>query len=152
MTSKYSRSTCPRAMAPTRSAHRTVNRMPEAAVATLPPPSRAGVLGAWMRKRAGAMLVFALLFLGWEFAVRLFDIKEYLLPPPSRVWTELMKHLDPVSASIWVTTHEIVVGYLLAVVVSIPLALWIAYSRFMEEGVYPVIVFLQIVPKIAIAP
>jgi NitT/TauT family transport system permease protein len=96
--------------------------------------------------------VFAVVFVAWEFAVRLFGVKEYLLPPPSRVWTELMKRLDPVTASIWVTTHEIVMGYLLAVVVSIPLALWIAYSRFMEEAVYPVIVFLQIIPKIAIAP
>jgi NitT/TauT family transport system permease protein len=57
-----------------------------------------------------------------------------------------------VMASGWVTTHEIVAGYLLAVAVSIPLALWIAYSRFMEEAVYPVIVFLQILPKIAVAP
>jgi NitT/TauT family transport system permease protein len=38
------------------------------------------------------------------------------------------------------------------VVVSIPLALAVAYSRFMEQAVYPVIVFLQIIPKIAIAP
>jgi NitT/TauT family transport system permease protein len=51
-----------------------------------------------------------------------------------------------------VTTREILAGYVLAVVVSIPLALSIAYSRFMEQSVYPVIVFLQIVPKIAIAP
>ncbi len=36
--------------------------------------------------------------------------------------------------------------------VSVPLALAVAYSRFMENAVYPVIVFLQIVPKIAIAP
>ena len=52
------------------------------------------------------------------------------------------------------TSRELVheLRNLLAVVVSIPLALWIAYSRFMEEAVYPVIVFLQIVPKIAIAP
>ncbi|MFQ5973524.1 MAG: ABC transporter permease, partial [Alphaproteobacteria bacterium] len=32
------------------------------------------------------------------------------------------------------------------------LALAIAYSRFIESTLYPVIVFLQIVPKIAIAP
>jgi NitT/TauT family transport system permease protein len=51
-----------------------------------------------------------------------------------------------------VTTQEIIGGYLLAVVVSIPLALAVTYSRFMESAVYPVIVFLQIVPKIAIAP
>ena len=63
-----------------------------------------------------------------------------------------MKRHDPVMASAWVTTQEILAGYALAVVVSIPLALWIAYSRFMEQAVYPVIVFLQIIPKIAIAP
>ena len=55
-------------------------------------------------------------------------------------------------ASAWVTTQEIIAGYLLAVVVSIPLALAVAYSRFMENAIYPVIVFLQIIPKIAIAP
>jgi len=126
--------------------------MAEAAAPALAPTSRAAALTAWMRKRVGAIVVFALLFVAWEFAVRLFGIKEYLLPPPSRVWTELVKRIDPVTASIWVTTHEIVVGYLLAVVVSVPLALWIASSRFMEDAVYPVIVFLQIIPKIAIAP
>ena len=33
----------------------------------------------------------------------------------------------------WVTTQEIIAGYLLAVVVSIPLALAVAYSRFIEK-------------------
>ena len=85
-------------------------------------------------------------------AVRLTGVKEYLLPPPSKVWTEFWKRHDIVAGGAWVTTQEILAGYALAVVVSIPLALAVAYSRFMEQAVYPVIVFLQIVPKIAIAP
>jgi NitT/TauT family transport system permease protein len=68
------------------------------------------------------------------------------------VWTEFVKRFDPVMASAWVTTQEILAGFALAVVVSIPLAAAISYSRFMENAVYPAIVFLQIVPKIAIAP
>ena len=52
----------------------------------------------------------------------------------------------------WVTTTEIIGGYVLAIVVSIPLAMVIAFSRWAERTVYPVIVFLQIIPKIAIAP
>jgi NitT/TauT family transport system permease protein len=107
---------------------------------------------AWLKKRAGAAAIFLLLFVVWELAVRLLGIKEYLLPPPSKVWTEFLKRYDPVMASAWVTTQEILAGYALAIAVSIPLALWIAYSRFMETAVYPAIVFLQIVPKIAIAP
>ena len=115
-------------------------------------PGHAGALSEWLRKRGGVVLIFALLFLTWEFAVRLTGIKEYLLPPPSKVWVEFVKRFDPVMASAWVTTKEILAGYALAIVVSIPLAMTIAYSRFMEQAVYPVIVFLQIIPKIAIAP
>lgn len=107
---------------------------------------------AWLRQRLGAIVIFLLLFLLWEWAVKLFGIKEYLLPPPSKVWTEFLKRSDLVMDSAWVTTQEILAGYALAVAVSVPLALSIAYSRFMENAVYPVIVFLQIIPKIAIAP
>ena len=125
----------------------------DAMTAARPPAtSRWRALGGWMRRRVGALLVFAALFLLWEFAVHLFGIKEYLLPPPSKVWTEFLKRYTIVMPSAWVTLQEIVAGYLLAIVVSIPLALAVAYSRFMEQAVYPVIVFLQIIPKIAIAP
>ncbi|MEP6996213.1 MAG: ABC transporter permease [Betaproteobacteria bacterium] len=117
-----------------------------------PAASRWRMMGGWLRRRVGALLVFAALFLLWEFAVHLFGIKEYLLPPPSKVWTEFLKRYAIVMPSAYVTLKEIVAGYLLAVVVSIPLALAVAHSRFMEQAVYPVIVFLQIIPKIAIAP
>ena len=88
----------------------------------------------------------------WEVAVHLTGIKEYLLPPPSKVWTEFLKRYDTVMGGAWVTTQEIIAGYLLAIVVSIPLALAVAYWRFVETAIYPVVVFLQIIPKIAIAP
>lgn len=106
----------------------------------------------WLKKRAAPLMVFVALFVLWEGAVSFFGVKEYLLPPPSKVWTEFLKRYDVVMNGALVTTHEIVVGYLLAIVVSIPLALVVAYSRFVEEVIYPAIVFLQIIPKITIAP
>lgn len=115
-------------------------------------PSRAASLGQWLKRRIAPLIVFAALFALWEGAVHLTGIREYLLPPPSKVWTEFLKRHDTVMASAWVTTQEIIAGYLLAVVVSIPLALAVAYSRFVENAIYPVVVFLQIIPKIAIAP
>ena len=58
-------------------------------------PSTAGAaFVAWLRKRGGVLVVFALLFLLWEYAVWIFGVKEYLLPPPSKVWTEFMKRSD----------------------------------------------------------
>jgi NitT/TauT family transport system permease protein len=114
--------------------------------------SRAASLGVWLKRRAAPLIVFALMFVLWEFAVHLTGVKEYLLPPPSKIWTEFLKRYPTVMHGAWVTTQEIIAGYLLAVVVSIPLALSVAYSRFVETAIYPVVVFLQIVPKIAIAP
>jgi NitT/TauT family transport system permease protein len=124
------------------------------ATAIVPPAaaSRAASLAVWLKRRAAPLIVFAALFALWEGAVHLTGIKEYLLPPPSKVWTEFLKRYDTVMASAWITTQEIIAGYLLAIVVSIPLALTVAYSRFVETAIYPAVVFLQIIPKIAIAP
>lgn len=121
---------------------------------TTPSGEPAGLAGprAWLKRRAAPLIVFALLFLLWEVAVHLTGVKEYLLPPPSKVWTEFLKRYDTVMGGAWVTTQEIVAGYLLAIVVSIPLALAVTYWRFVETAIYPVVVFLQIIPKIAIAP
>ena len=70
--------------------------------------SRWHAMAGWLRKRVGALVVFAVLFLLWEFAVHLFGIKEYLLPPPSKVWTEFLKRYTVVMPSAWVTLQEIV--------------------------------------------
>jgi NitT/TauT family transport system permease protein len=112
----------------------------------------AGAVTRWLRKRAGVIAVFVILFLLWENGVKIFGVKEYLLPPPTKVWSEFLKRYPTVMQGAYVTTQEILGGYLLAVVVSIPLALAVARWRFVEESIYPVIVFLQIIPKIAIAP
>jgi NitT/TauT family transport system permease protein len=50
------------------------------------------------------------------------------------------------------TTWEIVLGFLLSILVSIPLAVLVSYSRPIERAILPIIVALQIIPKIAIAP
>ncbi len=106
----------------------------------------------WLKARAGMIAAFAVLFLVWEYAVQIFGIKAYLLPPPTQIAEEFVKRTDIVFANALITLWEILAGFALGIVVSVPLALSIAYSRSMEQSIYPVIVFLQIVPKIAVAP
>jgi NitT/TauT family transport system permease protein len=106
----------------------------------------------WLWLRRYAMLGFVAAFGLWEAAVRFFNVAPYLLPPPSTVVAEFAARWPRVLDNAMITTQEILAGYLLAVVVSVPLALLITYSRTLESTLYPLIVFLQIVPKIAIAP
>jgi len=115
-------------------------------------PQRSARPEAWLWERRHAIATFAILFLAWEFLTRALGVPSYLLPPPSQIASELARRWPRVTANVWSTTIEIVLGYLLSILVSIPLALAIAHSRFVEKTAYPVIVFLQIIPKIAIAP
>ena len=98
-------------------------------------------------------LVAALvLVLAWEAAVHLFAIKDYLLPAPSNIAQEMVKRWSRIFDGAKATTLQIVVGYAIAIVVSIPLAMGIAFSAWMERNVYPLIVAFQVIPKIALAP
>ena len=106
----------------------------------------------WLGRHLGAIGAFVMLFVVWELAVRLFGVARYLLPPPSAILIDFSGRWPRVLDGAWLTALEILSGYGLAVVISIPLAMIIAFSPMFERTVYPLIVFLQIVPKIAIAP
>ena len=98
-----------------------------------------------------ALVVIATLVL-WEAGTRIFKVPPYILPPPSQIAAVTQEKLPLLLKHGWVSTTEIVLGFLLSVVVGIPLALatfmWPAFAR----SVYPLLVSSQAVPKMAVAP
>jgi NitT/TauT family transport system permease protein len=98
------------------------------------------------------LATFALLLLSWQYLVRVFGIPEYILPLP----TEFLAKLAEARALIWqhtlVTSREILLGFFFATVISVPLGFLIVSVRTLELSLYPLIVFFQLVPKIAVAP
>ena len=112
----------------------------------------AGRLGAALARHRNTLLTFLLLFGAWELAVHVFKAPRYILPAPSAVWEGFMSQPGRMLWNTWTTVQIIVVGYAIAVLVSIPLALLIAFSRFVQTTLYPLLVVFQIIPKIAVAP
>ncbi len=103
--------------------------------------------------RLGLAVISAAIVLGvWELIARALKIPSYLLPAPSLVFAELAQRLPRVLEHATVTTTSMLLGYALGIAVALPLAMALAYSRLFEATVYPAVVFLQIMPKIAIAP
>ena len=88
----------------------------------------------------------------WEALVRLLGVPTFILPPPSGVVVEAAARYPLYLYHTWVTLYETLVGFLLAAVVGVVMAIGIVYSRFLQNATYPLIVALQIVPKVAIAP
>lgn len=99
-----------------------------------------------------AVITLAVLVVLWEAAVWAFQIPSFLIPPPTAIWEEFLAKASLYATHTLVTLWETVLGFLLATVFGILLAILIVYSPLVQAIVYPVILVLQIVPKVAVAP
>ena len=109
---------------------------------------RRTLMSAWARP----VLLVALLIVLWQVVIWVFRIPPYLIPAPGKVVGQLVEQWPTLLRQAVPTTWATLGGFALSIAFGIPMALVIAYSRTVESYVYPLLVFSQSVPKIAIAP
>jgi NitT/TauT family transport system permease protein len=97
-------------------------------------------------------LTFVAMVAVWWAAVEAFRIPAYLLPGPGAVFSRLVTDAGLLWNHSQVTLTEILLGFGLTVVSAIPLGLLIALSPLAKQLVYPPVMLMQLVPKIAVAP
>jgi NitT/TauT family transport system permease protein len=95
-----------------------------------------------------AILVLVL----WEAAIRLFHVSNFVLPAPSAIAVALATNAGALATATLVTAEEVLLGFLLAGAIGVALALLIKRFRLLGQAVYPLVVFFQTVPKVALAP
>ena len=103
---------------------------------------------AWVRPFLFLIVIVA----AWDLSIRLFHIPAYQIPSPGDVVTVLISDWPELLRQSWPTTYATLCGFLLSALFGIPTAMLIAGSKTVESYVYPLLVFSQSVPKIAIAP
>jgi NitT/TauT family transport system permease protein len=101
-----------------------------------------------------SLSAFLILLVVWEASVRVFSIPEFILPPPSAIIVSLYYGLKSglFIEHFFVTAFQTLTGFLLAAFFGIGLGALVAQFRIVERTVYPWLVALQTLPKIAIAP
>src|ERR1019366_8869499 len=104
------------------------------------------------RVLALGILVIALMGAAWEVAVDALHVHDFLLPRPSAIVGELLTHLPLYLSQMYSTLVVTVIGFGLAAVVGILAGTAIAYSWVLRGLMYPPILVLQVVPKVALAP
>jgi len=105
----------------------------------------------WARSWHPVVFVVAVLILWWVVtAMKL--VPPFIIPSPGDTWAAFADNAAYLAQHTWVTTYETLVGFVIAVVVGLFVAVIMVYSRGMEQTLYPVILFAQVIPKIAIAP
>jgi len=115
--------------------------------------TRANVLSKLMSMDAiRPLILVAVILVGWDLAVRLLRIPPYLIPAPTLVIEQVIAQWPMLLRETMPTLTATLGGFALSALVGIPLAMLIASSKTVESYLYPLLVFSQSVPKIAVAP
>jgi NitT/TauT family transport system permease protein len=88
----------------------------------------------------------------WWLATVVFGIEKFLLPSPRDVFDAFTTQPGYLLQQTWVTFLETVQGFALSIVIGVPIALLIVSSKILERMIYPLLLAVNAVPKIAIAP
>ena len=96
--------------------------------------------------------VFILLLIVWEAAVRFFAIPLYLLPAPSVIWIDSVAVAGTMGGHTLATLNTVVLGFIISIVISLPLAVFMTSSPTVSSAIYPLLVLTQSIPKVALAP
>lgn len=104
--------------------------------------------GIWL----GLLSIALVLLIWWLVAIALNN--ESLLPYPSSVWNEFIKDLGNGSllANSWASLQRVLIGFVIAVISSIPVGFLLGWYSIIRGIAEPVIQFLRVIPPIAIIP
>ena len=106
----------------------------------------------WLASYLPAVAIFAALIVVWQLAVSFLGIREYLLPSPGAVLRAMVGDEIPWGRHLWVTALEIIGAFVLAGLAGVVLGAAIAWSEAMSRALTPFLVFVNTLPKVAIAP
>lgn len=99
-----------------------------------------------------AILLFVGVILLWQFATSVLGVREYLLPSPARVLEAMFSTETDWFVHIWVTGLAIFGAFLLAAAAGVLLGTIIAWSTVLGNALMPFLVFVNTLPKVAVAP
>jgi NitT/TauT family transport system permease protein len=104
-------------------------------------------------ERIGYPLLGLLLLLAvWALACWLVSIPTVVLPSPDKVLHAMVTRSDLLLGESLITLKETLFGFVLALALGLPLAVAVANSRPLNLMFYPLLIALQSVPKVALAP
>ncbi len=103
-------------------------------------------------KSVWAALTLVGLVILWEILSKLLEIPAYILPSPIEIVSRLVKEISMLWGHAIATLTEVILGFGLSLLIGIPMAITIVYSRYLANSIYPIIIGIQCLPMVSIAP
>ena len=103
-------------------------------------------------RRAPAVITAVGMVLVWHLIVTGFEIPTYIAPSPWQVLQVFANQGNILWINFLPTLLEAVCGFVLGNTIAVLLAVWFVHSGVAERAFYPIAVFINTIPIIAIAP
>jgi len=105
-----------------------------------------------LTRYAYAVLAHIALLVAWYLFVKLGNVPKFVMPSPGETLDALLSPNYGWWANVAVTGTEIFAGYFLALVAGVALALTFTWSITLEAFFMPLLVSLNMIPKVALGP
>jgi len=104
------------------------------------------------RKYLSAVALTVALLVAWELIVRLGHVPEYLLPAPTQILADLKTDWVILWPAMLVTLKEVVIGFVIATVAGVGLAVVLHLYGPLRRAMYPILIGSQTIPIVVLAP
>jgi NitT/TauT family transport system permease protein len=91
-------------------------------------------------------------FVLWQLVCVVFRIDVFILPAPTEVIRSLVQYFSPIMANAAQTLFTTLLGFAIAVGFGLLLGLIVGASKTIYDGLYPVMVGFNSIPKVAVVP
>ena len=113
--------------------------------------TRRGLPAKWLDRIPPLLAVVGLIAL-WQAIISIFGIPTYIAPSPGEVLATFIEQGPLLARNFVPTVAEALAGFVLGNTVAILIAVGFVHSRSAEKAFYPLAVFVNTIPIIAIAP
>lgn len=119
-------------------------------------PAHSGIarLAASVHRLALPLCAGAAIIAVWQVSVAALDIPAYILPPPSAIAERFVADVasGDVAPHFLVTLAEVLLGLAVAAVLGLVLGTLVGIFPAVDRTIYPIILVIQTIPKVAVAP
>lgn len=96
----------------------------------------------------GALSILA----AWQFLLPLSGVPSYIAPTPTKIVAVFVNQTDLVLSNFWPTATEALAGFVFGNLAAVMFAIVFAYARFIRMAYFPVVLFFNTIPILALSP
>ncbi|HWW47200.1 MAG TPA: ABC transporter permease [Xanthobacteraceae bacterium] len=115
---------------------------------------RSGKRASFLFNLALPVAAACAILLAWELCVALMEVPPYILAPPSVIGERIVSDFrsGEVIPHLTTTLTEVVTGIVIAAILGLTLGTMIGIFPIIDKMLYPIILVIQTIPKVAVAP